>query len=285
MVGISNKRKIFLFNRKKTDKSIVKTSYMKFLNFFMRKGFKNRYINFFYDLLRLHKKKLKQICMWKYNSSKFNVINFTSKKVKIPTFSKLFRNVSRLITFKIELKYRKFRKKEILKPIPVAPWRGFRLGFNLLLKNSKTSLYNLDKPRKLHRLYYILIEFWDTFYGISETIKNVKDFTQKVLENSANFRFPRLFSVRPERRYVNSNLSTSLVEGGKEPILISFLKKKNSKRKSYLNVRKRLLRRLRKRDKYEKNYYNNMSSLLNHKKKKLLTEEQGNILIKFLENY
>lgn len=42
---------------------------------------------------------------------------------------------------------RKFRKSIIYTPIPVSPWKGVRLGLNLLFKNSKIRSETFKRKR------------------------------------------------------------------------------------------------------------------------------------------
>merc|ERR1712137_479316 len=132
--------KIYVFSRAKKDCSVLNTHYNKFLNFMMRKGYRNRFISLFYKLLRLFKKRILTIYHWRLK--KFNI--------KLP-----------------------FRKKEILIPIPVSPWKGTRMGLSLLLKNSQTRIDKKKRHRKHKFLYNLLDEMWDTQNQTSLTSKNV----------------------------------------------------------------------------------------------------------------
>jgi len=201
MVLVQNKlrRKIYLFNRKPSENSVVTTHYNKFINRLHRKGLKSRYLTFFYNLLREHKKKVKNLCKWKYGSDDLTKVPV---KVKIPTFPRVIRGVFSMISLKLELRYRKFRKKEILVPVPIAPWRGLRLGLTLLLKNSRSRVQHIKVHRKVEFLNKLLTEIWETYYRISLTAKDVIEFTDKVLNNTENFRSTQLFPVKLERRNV-----------------------------------------------------------------------------------
>jgi hypothetical protein len=196
--------KLYIFLRKKKETSVLKTHYNKFLNLLMRKGLKNKQLKFFFTLLRYHKKKLKLICFEKYQTYSFKKV---PNKFILPNFSKLIRVVFRLITLKLELHSKKFRKKEILVPSPLSPWRGLRLGLNLLLKNS-VNTHIVVSLRKTRKCLQILNELWKTFVGKSVTSSTIKDFTSKVLDNSENFRLTQLFPVNKFRR----NLIPELVK-------------------------------------------------------------------------
>jgi len=192
-----SKRKIFKFLRKKKETSVITPVYDKFLNLFMRKGLKNRSIKIFYDLLRAHKKRIRFLCVWKYNSSSLNIFN---QFLKLPTFPIILNSIFKIITIRLELKVRKFKKSEVVVPAPVSPRRGLRLGLDMLLKNSKLRIQKTRLPRKIEFLYRFLDEIWDTFHGKSLTCKDVLDFTTKVLDNSENYRSTQLFPVKFERR-------------------------------------------------------------------------------------
>lgn len=208
MAFLKLKRQPFAFDfcRKKTDRSFVRTIYMKFLNFLMRKGYKNKYINLFYNLFRIHKKKFRQLLFWKHKTKKLSIFKTKKvlKKVKILTFQRLFSIVALKITCCLELKSKKLKRKQIVKPMTMSPWRGFRLGINLFLKNCKTNANTLTrfKSREKRQLYSILTELWDTYHNFSETSKNILDFINVVMENTANYRYPRFFNTRPERRFL-----------------------------------------------------------------------------------
>lgn len=191
--------KLFFFTRKKKEKSVITTHYNKFLNLLMRKGLKNRQISFFLSMLRNHKKKIKSICLTNFNTANFNEI---VNGPLFPTFSKLVKVVFRLIALKVELRHRNFRRKEILVPSPVSPWRGMRLGLNLLLKNAATSNLHEKILRKNKKCNLILNEFWRTFRNISTTCSAIEEFTLKVLEHSENFRLTQLFPVTKFRRSI-----------------------------------------------------------------------------------
>lgn len=146
----------------------------------------------------MFKKRILTIYHWRLR--KFN-IKFPSKK-EVLNFSKFFRSVFDKITLELELKSRKFRKKEILIPIPVSPWKGTRMGLSLLLKNSQTRIDKKKKHRKHKFLYNLLDEMWDTQNQTSLTSKNVVEFTENVLEHAENFRSTRLFPVKKARQLV-----------------------------------------------------------------------------------
>ena len=168
--------KLYLFTRKKKEKSVITSHYNKFLNLLMRKGLKNIQLNFFYSLLRNHKKRLKDLCFNKFNTYSFNKI---VNRPRFPTFNKLLKVVFQLITLKLELKHKTFRRKELLVPLPVSPWRGLRLGLNLLLTNSSNILVPKTVSRKNKKNYQILSEFWNTFRSKSTTCLSINEFTLK----------------------------------------------------------------------------------------------------------
>jgi len=178
------KKKIFTFSRRRKDCSVMKTHFHKFLNFLMRKGYKNKYISFFYKLMRVYKKRVSTIYRWRRDTLQKPI----PSKENLLTFSKFIQLVFDKITLELELKYRKFRKKEILTPIPISPWRGIRLGLNMLLKNTKSRIDKKKRTRKNKFLYNVLDELWDTQNNISLTCKQVVEFTTNVLENSENYR-------------------------------------------------------------------------------------------------
>ena len=174
----------------------------------------------------------------KYNS--FSVKSVPNN-LAFPTFSRVFALIVRALTFTLELKVRKFKKSEVLTPVPISPWRGFRLGTNLLLKNAKTRIQLVRRPRKVEKLYRLLDELWDTLHGQSATCKGIKDFTTKVLESFENYRSTQLFPVREDRREVVSPSTFFFDKRGinlkQKTILLkkdSFLKKE---RKTVVSVR------------------------------------------------
>merc|ERR1712070_497186 len=133
------------------------------------------------------------------------------------------------ITLELELKSRKFRKKEILIPIPVSPWKGTRMGLSLLLKNSQTRIDKKKRHRKHKFLYNLLDEMWDTQNQTSLTSKNVVEFTENVLEHAENFRSTRLFPVKKSRRIVYpSKLLETLEDSKNEKLQIKGKKRLSS---------------------------------------------------------
>jgi len=217
--------KIYVFSRAKKDCSVLKTHYSKFLNFLMRKGYRNRFITLFYKLLRLFKKRMMTIYHWRKKKFK---IKFPSR-TEVLSFPKFFKSVFDKITLELELKSRKFRKKEILIPIPVSPWKGTRMGLSLLLKNSQTRIDKKKKHRKHKFLYNLLDEMWDTQNQTSLTSKNVVEFTENVLEHAENFRSTRLFPVKKSRRMVYpSKLLETLEDSKNEKLQIKGKKRLSS---------------------------------------------------------
>ena len=127
-------------------------------------------------------------------------MNIFNQFLKLPTFPIILNSIFKIITIRLELKVRKFKKSEVVVPAPVSPRRGLRLGLDMLLKNSKLRIQKTRLPRKIEFLYRFLDEIWDTFHGKSLTCKDVLDFTTKVLDNSENYRSTQLFPVKFERR-------------------------------------------------------------------------------------
>ena len=149
--------------------------------------------------MRAHKKRVKELCKIKYGDYS---IHSVPKTKGIPTFPLLMGVVFRIITLKLELRMRKFRKKDILIPVPMAPWRGARLGLNMLFKNAAARVITTPRPRKIEFLYRLLDEFWDIFHGKGVTCKNVLEFTEKALESSENYALTPLFPVSKFKRSV-----------------------------------------------------------------------------------
>ena len=185
-------------------------------------------------MLRLFKKRILTIYHWRLK--KFN-IKLPSRK-KVLSFSKFFKSVFNKITLELELKSRKFRKKEILIPIPVSPWKGTRMGLSLLLKNSQTRIDKKKRHRKHKFLYNLLDEMWDTQNQTSLTSKNVVEFTENVLEHAENFRSTRLFPVKKARRIVYPSRLLEKLENTKKDkktkkrfSRVAFYKEKEKKRK------------------------------------------------------
>merc|ERR1712023_373107 len=94
------------------------------------------------------------------------------------------------------------RKLEVKSTVLTAPWKGFRLGINLLLKNSKTRLEIFKRHRKVEYLYKLFDEIWDTYYGQSITSRNVVEFTDSVLKHSQHYKTSQFFTVWHRRRKV-----------------------------------------------------------------------------------
>ena len=147
--------------------------------------------------------------------------NPSLKRVHIDffTFSYMMAYVFESITFKMELHSRIHREKDLLVPMPLAPWRGFKIGLDLFFKNAEARTNTIQRPRKVLYLYKILDEFWGTFSGKSKTSKNVAEFSMKVLENFENFRLAKLFPVRSNKRIIK-------YRWGKGRIIPGFLKVK-----------------------------------------------------------
>lgn len=179
------------------------------------------------------------VTIYNWRLKKFKT-KYPSKK-ELLTFSRFFESVFKKITLELELKSRKFRKKEILIPIPVSPWKGTRMGLRLLLKNSQTRIDKKKRHRKHKFLYNLLDEMWDTENQMSLTSKNVVEFTENVLEHAENFRSTRLFPVKKTRRMVYpSNLLDNLEDaknnfsGKKKLSKAEFFKKKKEAKIEYV---------------------------------------------------
>lgn len=213
-----------LFVRKKNERSIVTTSYTKFINYLMRKGNKDRYLNFFYSLVRVYKQKIRSIFKWKYKTIDFNSL---PKDLVIPSFFTFLGKVFRAIMLRLELRVRRVRKLEVKSTTLTAPWKGFRLGVHLLLKNIKTRLEIFKRNRKVEYLYKLFDEIWDTYYGQSITAKNVVDFTDTVLKHSQHYQTSQFFTVWQRRRkilYVGRKLFKKKMKKQKDGILTKFEK-------------------------------------------------------------
>lgn len=225
-----------LFLRKKNERSIVTTPYNKFINYLMRKGNKDRYLNFFYALARVYKQKIRSIFNWKYKTIDFNIL---PKEIVIPSFFTFLGKVFRAIMLRLELRVRSFRKLEVKSTVLTAPWKGFRLGINLLLKNSKTRLEIFKRHRKVEYLYKLFDEIWDTYYGQSITSRNVVDFTDSVLKHSQHYKTSQFFTVWHRRRkvlYVGKKLFKKKMKKQKDGILTKFEKFRNFKKaKNFLS--------------------------------------------------
>ena len=174
------------------------THYTKFINRLFRRGLRTKYINFFYMLSREHKRQIHAICKWKLGNTYDIVV--LSTKFKIISFGDLVTSVFRMLILQLELKVRRYRKKEIFVPIPVAPWRGFRLGLTFFLKNVKNRIQHIKVHRKVEYFHKLLGELWDTYYGESATSRTILEFTENVLAKSENYRSARFHPVREGRR-------------------------------------------------------------------------------------
>ncbi len=124
--------------------------------------------------------------------------------------------------------------------MPISPWRGLRLGLNLLIKNSKIRLQKVKVHRKNETLYRLLDEIWDTFHNKSLTSKSVVDFTTKVLASSENFRSTQFFPVNFTRRLIFSEQKIN--KNIKKKKLVKYKRTLKSKRllyyKKYINTNK-----------------------------------------------
>ena len=232
---------------------------MKFVNKLMRKGFKIRYLNFFYNLFKAHKKKVlfffykrlnHDLNAYKKNKTllKKEKSNLKEKKdllikkqeLFLPKFLTVLNTVFRFITLKVELKIRKLKKREVSTPSPISPRRGQRKGFEILLKNAKNSVQKVKRARKLDLLYRLVAEIWLTFRGNSETTKDIISFTNNVLENTENFRDTELFSLRRDRRFIISKkYIVQLKKRNKEKKKLKILKEVSKKRKKRKNIIKK----------------------------------------------
>ena len=83
-------------------------------------------------LNREHKQQTHAMCKWKFG--KDYDITILSANFTITSFGDLVTSVFKMLILRLELKVRRYRKKEIFVPTPVAPWRGFRLGLHYFLK-------------------------------------------------------------------------------------------------------------------------------------------------------
>lgn len=226
-----------LFNRKKGERTVLTTAYMKFINYLMRKGLKDRYFTFFYSLIRIYKQKIRAILGWKYNTPNFNNL---PKDTVVPSFFFFLAKVFRLITLKVELKTHKFGKAESFSLKLLAPFRGFRLGLNLLFQNSKTRLEFIRRHRKVEYLYKLFSEIWDTSYGQSTTSKDIMEFTDTVLKKTQKSRTRLIFSVWRKRRKILSigkiYKRNKLIQENEDGILTKFERFKNLKKaKNFLS--------------------------------------------------
>lgn len=184
-------------------------------------------------MLRAHKKRVKFLCAWKYGSSS---VNSVPSFLKLPKFSLFINNLFKLITLKLELKLRKFKRSEVLVPMPISPWRSLRLGLNLLIKNSKVRIQKVKVSRKNEALHRLLDEMWDTVNNKSLTSKSILDFTNKVLESSENFRSTQLFPVNLNRRKLFNE--KKIISEPKHLLNLSLKKKKSFKKDRNLNLLK-----------------------------------------------
>jgi len=203
------KKKLFNSFKKKNQNTFIKPFIKKFSNLFIKKGFKNKSIRFFYKLFREHKRKIISYFFWKYKNS----INFLNNKFLIAEFKKrvffkpffkynnfisILRRVSNIITFPCELKSGNFKtkktRKEKLIPQFVSPWRGFRLGLNLLIKNSKIKPVYIKQKTKVYT-YQLLTEIWETDHKYSLTYQNILDFLETLFNYSENIKYVSYHSL------------------------------------------------------------------------------------------
>jgi len=242
-------KKIYGILKKKSEKTFIKPFIRKFCNLYIKKGFKNKSIKFFYSLFREHKRKLLSYFNWKYqNKLKF----LKNKKIiiqlkKSKSLKKLFKSlkfinmlrwVSNLITFKFELKSGRFKakkmKKEKLIPQFITPWRGFRLGLNLLIKNSKVRPTFVKNKKKTY-LYKLLTEIWETYHQYSPTFQHVLEFIDTVFNYSENSRLVKYHSLKKFKNKIRI-MSKSKIKNPHPPILPSF---RNYKSRPILIIKKR----------------------------------------------
>jgi len=122
------------------------------------------------------------------------------------SFIEVLKTVIARIILRIELRMTKFKKREFINPVIMAPWRGFRLGLAFLMKNVKNQVQYIKRDRKRDYLYKILTEFMEIYYGKGSTCKNVYEFHNKVMEYQSSFRNHRsknfAFGVKKHKQYV-----------------------------------------------------------------------------------
>lgn len=138
---------------------------------------------------------------------------FKIKELSFLSLYMILQGAFKNFSIKLELCLRKFKKREKIYPILVAPWKGFRVGLNMLLKNLKSKGQYIKRHRKVDYLHKILGEFIDVYTGSSITCKNINEFYDEVQEHQINLkRGPKVFvsekreSIVPTKIYKNIEL-------------------------------------------------------------------------------
>jgi len=191
-----SKSKIFIFNKKK-DNFVLCSPYMKFLNYLMRKGLKNRFLNFFFNLLRVHKEMVGMFIR------RQNYKDYELKKLlRYLEFPFVFKTVARLVSVKVELRYSRLRRKQIAVPTIRAPWKALRLGLSLLLRTAKEKIISAPLNRKTGLLYNLWSEIWNTYHRRSLTASKSVKYVDEVIREIHNYRLSKLYPMRKDRRRV-----------------------------------------------------------------------------------
>jgi len=146
-INFTHKFKLFDFPRVRGDKFIARPVEIKFINILMKKSYKNKYLNFFHKLQQFYKQYLRFVCLKKCKNGNFLEM---SKTKKFFCFSEFFYRLMDRMKLRLELRVFKIRRFQQSIPYIITPWRSFRLGLNLLVKNSKNRFYlfNFNKKKK-----------------------------------------------------------------------------------------------------------------------------------------
>lgn len=193
---VASKPQIFVFNKKK-DFFVVCSPYMKFLNYSMKKGLKNRFLNFFFNLLRVHKKMV-GIFLRRKKYKDYELKNI----FRYLEFPLVFKTVARLVSVNLELRYSRLRKTQIAVPTIRAPWRALRLGLSLLLKTAKDKIISAPLNRKTGLLYNLWSEIWKTYHRRSITASKSVKYVNEVISEIHNYKLSKLFPMRRDRRRI-----------------------------------------------------------------------------------
>merc|ERR1712115_44679 len=112
--------------------------------------------------------------------------------------------------------------------------RGFRLGLNLLIKNSKVRPTFVKNKKKTY-LYKLLTEIWETYHQYSPTFQHVLEFIDTVFNYSENSRLVKYHSLKKFKNKIRI-MSKSKIKNPHPPILPSF---RNYKSRPILIIKKR----------------------------------------------
>jgi len=164
---------------------------------FYEKRFKNRFLNFFHNLMRVHKEMVGIFLgIKKYKDDELE------KLFRYLEFPLVFKTVARLVSVNVELRYNRSRRTQIAVPTIRAPWKALRLGLSLLLATAREKIISPSFNRETGLLYNLWSEIWNTYQRRSITATKSVKYVDEVIREIHSYKLSKLFPMRRDRRRV-----------------------------------------------------------------------------------